>query len=164
MCLKKKNYFYFSVFTMTKFFNIDIENIITDYDLSYQNVNDNFMSQIKQLNNDLMKIYTHKIEESKKLSSMLGYVNGKMYISIFLLFFFFFLDQLSDINNQITEDRGKLQLIVEKVECDQQTIHTENNRLESFYNESKLLEVEENELKDVIHQNKVELTHVSKGI
>lgn len=55
---------------MTKFFNIDIENIITDYNLSYQNVNDHFISQVKQQNNYLMKIYTQKIEESSKISSM----------------------------------------------------------------------------------------------
>lgn len=56
---------------MTKFFNIDIENIITDYELSYQNVNDHFISQKNQLNNYLMKIYTQKLEESTKLSSKL---------------------------------------------------------------------------------------------
>lgn len=78
--------------------------------------------------------------------------------------YFLILDQLSDINQQITEYRDKLQLIVEEVENDQQTFQTENNRLKSIYNESKLLEVEENELKDVIHQNEVELTQVSKGI
>lgn len=78
--------------------------------------------------------------------------------------FYFILDQLSDINNQITEDRAKLQVIVNKVENDQQSIQTEKNRLESIYDESRLLEVEENELKDVIRQNEVELTQVSKGI
>lgn len=56
---------------MTKYFNIDIENIITDYDLSCQNVDDDFISQIKQQNNYLMKLYTQKIEESNKISSML---------------------------------------------------------------------------------------------
>lgn len=55
---------------MIKHFNVDFDNIITDYKLSYQNANDEFNNKIMQMNNNLQKLYTPKIEELDRISSM----------------------------------------------------------------------------------------------
>lgn len=54
---------------MNKLFNIDIDDIIADYKLSYQNKNDNFINQINRLNNSVLKVYTHKVNEHNKILS-----------------------------------------------------------------------------------------------
>lgn len=58
---------------MTRYFNIDIDNIITDYELSYQNTTDNFIDEIKRNNDNILKIYSQKIDEYNKTLSMYLY-------------------------------------------------------------------------------------------
>lgn len=58
---------------MTKYFNIDIDNIITDYELSYQNTMENFIDEIKRNNDNILKVYTQNIDEYSKTLSMYLY-------------------------------------------------------------------------------------------
>lgn len=55
---------------MTRLFNIDIDSIITDYKISYQNENDNFINQVNRLNNNVLKEYTHRAKEHNQILSM----------------------------------------------------------------------------------------------
>lgn len=63
----------FSDFTMTRYFNIDIDNIITDYELSYQNTMENFIDEIKRNNDNILKVYAQKIDEYSQTLSMYLY-------------------------------------------------------------------------------------------
>jgi len=55
---------------MTKYFNVDIDNIITDYELVYQNAKENFIDEIKRTDDNILKVYTQDIEEYSKTLSM----------------------------------------------------------------------------------------------
>ncbi|KAL4097045.1 hypothetical protein QTP88_021883 [Uroleucon formosanum] len=124
---------------MTRYFNIDIDNIITDYELAYQNSKENFIDEIKQTNDNILKVYTQDIDEYSKT-----------------------LKNLSDVNNKINKSRDTLQHISDKVKCEQQILQTENDRLESINNECNNLGVTEIELNDVINKTKEQLTQVYK--
>ncbi|XP_025194598.1 uncharacterized protein LOC112594158 [Melanaphis sacchari] len=124
---------------MTKYFNVDIDNIITDYELSYQNTMENFIDEIKRNNDNILKVYTQNIEEYSKT-----------------------LKNISDINNKIDKSRNTLQHISDKVKCEQQILQTENDRLESINNECNNLEVTEIELNDVLNKTKEQLNKVYK--
>lgn len=58
---------------MTRYFNIDIDNIITDYELSYQNTMENFIDEIKRNNDNILKVYAQKIDEYSQTLSMYLY-------------------------------------------------------------------------------------------
>ncbi|KAE9541207.1 hypothetical protein AGLY_004452 [Aphis glycines] len=124
---------------MTRYFNIDIDNIITDYELSYQNTMENFIDEIKRNNDNILKVYTQKIDEYNQT-----------------------LKNLSDVNNKIDKSRNTLQHIAEKVKCEQQILQTENDRLESISNECNSLRITEIELDDVINKTKMQLNQVYK--
>lgn len=124
---------------MTRYFNIDIDNIITDYELSYQNTMENFIDEIKRNNDNILKVYSQKIDEYNKT-----------------------LKNLSDINNKIDKSRNTLQHITDKVKCEQQIIQKENDRLESISNECNSLRITEIELEDVINKTKMQLNQVYK--
>lgn len=53
-----------------KCFNVDINNVITDYKLSYQNSSDEFINTITQMKNNSQKLYTQKVEELDRVLSM----------------------------------------------------------------------------------------------
>lgn len=55
---------------MTRYFNVDIDNIITDYELAYQNSKENFINKIKRSHDDILKVYTQDIDEYNKTLSM----------------------------------------------------------------------------------------------
>lgn len=124
---------------MTRYFNVDIDNIITDYELAYQNSKENFINKIKRSHDDILKVYTQDIDEYNKT-----------------------LKNLSDVNNKISKSRDTLQHISDKVKCEQQILQTENDRLESINNECSTLGVTEIELNDEINKTKEQLTHVYK--
>lgn len=124
---------------MTRYFNVDIDNIITDYELAYQNSKENFINKIKRSHDDILKVYTRDIDEYNKT-----------------------LKNLSDVNNKISKSRDTLQHISDKVKCEQQILQTENDRLESINNECSTLGVTEIELNDEINKTKEQLTHVYK--
>lgn len=124
---------------MTKYFNVDIDNIITDYELVYQNAKENFIDEIKRTDDNILKVYTQDIEEYSKT-----------------------LKNLSDVNNKISKSRDTLQHISDKVKCEQQILQTENDRLESINNECNSLGVTEIELNDVINKTKEQLAQVYK--
>lgn len=63
---------------MSRLLDINIDGMITDYELSYKNANDNFINQFKRLNDNILQLYTHKIEEQGKILSM--------YLNIFQLY------------------------------------------------------------------------------
>jgi len=63
---------------MSTFFNIDVDNLIADYELSFINANNNFINEYKQIHNNILKAYTHKVEEHSKVLSM--YFNIYIYI------------------------------------------------------------------------------------
>ncbi|XP_026806403.1 uncharacterized protein LOC113549345 [Rhopalosiphum maidis] len=124
---------------MTRYFNVDIDNIITDYELAYKNAMENFIDEIKRNNDDILKIYTQNMDEySKKLKN------------------------LSDVNNKIDKSRNTLQHIADKVKCEQQILQTENDRLESINDECNSLKDTEIELNDVINKTKIQLNQVYK--
>uniref|UniRef100_A0A2S2NEH1 Kinetochore protein SPC25 n=1 Tax=Schizaphis graminum TaxID=13262 RepID=A0A2S2NEH1_SCHGA len=124
---------------MTRYFNVDIDNIITDYELAYKNTMENFIDEIKRNNDDILKIYTQNMDEySKKLKN------------------------LSDVNNKIDKSRNTLQHIADKVKCEQQILQTENDRLESISNDCNSLRDTEIELNDVINKTKIQLNQVYK--
>ncbi|NP_001191917.1 uncharacterized protein LOC100534630 isoform 1 [Acyrthosiphon pisum] len=125
--------------TMTKHFNVDIDNIITDYELAYQHAKESFIDEIKRTDENILKVYTQDIDEYSKT-----------------------LKNLSDVNNKISKSRDTLQQISEKVKCEQQILQTENDRLESINNECNSLGVTEIELNDVINKTKEQLTQVYK--
>lgn len=58
---------------MMRYFNTDIDNIITDYELSYQNTMENFIDEIKRNNDNILKVYTQKIDEYSQTLSMYLY-------------------------------------------------------------------------------------------
>lgn len=58
---------------MTRYFNIDIDNIITDYELSFQNTMENVIDEIKRNNDNILKVYTQKIDEYSQTLSMYLY-------------------------------------------------------------------------------------------
>ncbi|XP_050057803.1 reticulocyte-binding protein homolog 1-like [Aphis gossypii] len=124
---------------MTRYFNTDIDNIITDYELSYQNTMENFIDEIKRNNDNILKVYTQKIDEYSQT-----------------------LKNLSDVNNKIDKSRNTLQHIADKVKCEQQILQTENDRLESISNECNSLRITEIELDDVINKTKMQLNQVYK--
>ncbi|XP_022165732.1 uncharacterized protein LOC111030511 [Myzus persicae] len=124
---------------MTRYFNVDIDNIITDYELAHQNSKENFINKIKRSHDDILKVYTQDIDEYNKT-----------------------LKNLSDVNNKISKSRDTLQHISDKVKCEQQILQTENDRLESINNECSTLGVTEIELNDEINKTKEQLTHVYK--
>ncbi|XP_060852957.1 uncharacterized protein LOC132930872 [Rhopalosiphum padi] len=124
---------------MTRYFNVDIDNIIIDYELAYKNTMENFIDEIKRNNDDILKIYTQNMDEySKKLKN------------------------LSDVNNKIDKSRNTLQHIADKVKCEQQILQTENDRLESISDECNSLRDTEIELNDVINKTKIQLNQVYK--
>lgn len=55
---------------MSRLLDVDIDSMITDYELSYKNTNDNFTNQFKRLNDQILQLYTHKMEEQRKILSM----------------------------------------------------------------------------------------------
>ncbi|XP_060864906.1 arginyl-tRNA--protein transferase 1-like [Metopolophium dirhodum] len=124
---------------MTKYFNVDIDNIITDYELAYQNAKENFIDEIKRTDDNILKVYTQDIDEYSKT-----------------------LKNLSDVNNKISKGRDTLQHISDKVKCEQQILQTESDRLESINNECNSLGATEIELNDVINKTKEQLTQVYK--
>lgn len=147
---------------MTRYFNIDIDNIITDYELAYQNSKENFIDEIKQTNDNILKVYTQDIDEYSKTLSMYFIMPDILYFINFM--YCLFLENLSDVNNKINKSRDTLQHISDKVKCEQQILQTENDRLESINNECNNLGVTEIELNDVINKTKEQLTQVYKGI
>ncbi|XP_015374744.1 PREDICTED: uncharacterized protein LOC107169504 [Diuraphis noxia] len=124
---------------MTRYFNVDIDNITTDYELAYQNSYENFTDEIKRFDDDILKLYSQDIDKYSKT-----------------------LKNLTDVNNKINQSRDTLQHISDKVKCEQQILQTENDRLESINNECNSLEVTELELNDVINKTKEQLTQVYK--
>ena len=55
---------------MTKHFNVDIDNIITDYELAYQHAKESFIDEIKRTDENILKVYTQDIDEYSKTLSM----------------------------------------------------------------------------------------------
>lgn len=55
---------------MSRFFNVNIDSIINDHELSYQNTQDNFIKECKQMYDKLLKLYIQKVEERSKVLSM----------------------------------------------------------------------------------------------
>jgi len=74
------------------------------------------------------------------------------------------LEQLSDVNNEINANQNKLRDKTKKVEYEKQILQSETNRMEANDNNSRLMEVTENNLKNSIHDTKVQLTQMLKGI
>lgn len=124
---------------MSKYFNVDVDNIITDYELACQNTKENFIDEIKRNNDNILKEYTQTTDEYTKI-----------------------LKSLSDVNNKITKSQDILQHISDKVKYEQQILQTENDRLESINNECNSLGITEMELNDEINKTKVQLTEVYK--
>lgn len=60
-------YVVFSVFTMSRFFNVDINCMINDHELSYQNANSNFIEKYNKLYNDVQKVHKQKVDESNSI-------------------------------------------------------------------------------------------------
>jgi len=71
--------FLFSVSTMTRYFNVDIDNIITDYELAYQNAYENFIDEIKRSEDNILKLYSQDIDKYSKTLSMMHYNKFQMY-------------------------------------------------------------------------------------
>jgi len=55
---------------MTKYFNVDIDNIVTDYELAYQHAKENFIDEIKRTNDNILKVYEQDIDKYSKTLSM----------------------------------------------------------------------------------------------
>lgn len=149
---------------MDYFPNIDIDRLLSDHKLSYQNAYENVTDQLKQIHNNRIKLYAQKMEENYKISS-----NTTNNFDIFLILYifkfkFYYLEQLSDINTKMNEGRNKVKCTIEKIKSEQETLRAEHDRLESINNECSLLEIEENKLKDMIGTSKDQLTKVFKGM
>lgn len=74
------------------------------------------------------------------------------------------LEQISDLKNKVSEHHEKLQDLNNTIECVQQTVNTEIDRLECINNESRLLEVKENDLQNTINEKETELNKIITGI
>jgi len=146
---------------MTRYFNVDIDNIIIDYELAYKNTMENFIDEIKRNNDDILKIYTQNMDEYSKKLSMYFVLPDVLWILNIL--YYLFLENLSDVNNKIDKSRNTLQHIADKVKCEQQILQTENDRLESISDECNSLRDTEIELNDVINKTKIQLNQVYKG-
>jgi len=55
---------------MTRYFNADIDSIITDYELTNQHSKENFIDEIKRTDDNILKVYTQDIDEYSKTLSM----------------------------------------------------------------------------------------------
>ncbi|XP_025412337.1 uncharacterized protein LOC112684847 [Sipha flava] len=124
---------------MERYYNIDIDKLISDHKLSYENECENVTNQLKQLYNNRIKLYAQKIDENYKISK-----------------------QLSDVNTKISEGRNKNRFLTEKIKSEQDIVQAEFNRSESINNECRLLEAEEDKLKDMIDTSKGQLTKILK--
>jgi hypothetical protein len=58
---------------MERYYNIDIDKLISDHKLSYENECENVTNQLKQLYNNRIKLYAQKIDENYKISSSYTY-------------------------------------------------------------------------------------------
>lgn len=55
---------------MSRFFNVNVDSIINDHEMSYQNTQDNFIKEYKQMYDKMLKLYMQKVEEHNKVLSM----------------------------------------------------------------------------------------------
>lgn len=55
---------------MSRFFNVDIDKIISDYELSYKKANDIHCNEHKRLNDNYLNIFSQKKEEHTNKMSM----------------------------------------------------------------------------------------------
>ncbi|VVC32498.1 Hypothetical protein CINCED_3A022879 [Cinara cedri] len=135
----KELYLSFPIHVMASVLDLNIDNIIDEYELSYKNFNDNFVEEITQHINEQLKEYEEKIKEHVNI-----------------------LKQTTDINNKVSENREQLKTLNEKIESTRQLLQTERDRLETEAGHCKDLEVEVNKLQDMVNKNQMELTQVSK--
>lgn len=71
---------------MERYYNIDIDNLISDHKLAYENAYENVTDQLKQLYNNRIKLYAQKIDENFKISS--NYIFLIFYNYSFLYFIY----------------------------------------------------------------------------
>jgi len=55
---------------MTRYFNVDIDNIITDYELGFQDSIENIIDKVKRKNDNEQKAFTQNIEDYSNTLSM----------------------------------------------------------------------------------------------
>lgn len=53
-----------------KWLNIDIDQIVSDFELCFKTKNDNFIKEINRLSDEKSKEYAERVKEHKKILSM----------------------------------------------------------------------------------------------
>lgn len=76
--------YFFPGYIMATYFNIDVDSLILDHKLSYQNAYENVTGQVKELCNNNINLYAQKIDENHKISSTY------LYFDIFLLLLLYY--------------------------------------------------------------------------
>lgn len=70
---------------------------------------------------------------------------------------------VQEVKKNVQLKREKLKFILEKVESDQQSLQTENERYKAAVEKYELLKIEKEELSNLIAQRKEELNLVSES-
>lgn len=63
-------FLFFLVSAMVSLFNVDVDNLVIDHTIQYQNARDKFLDEVNKKVDNTMKIYKEKIEEQYKVLRM----------------------------------------------------------------------------------------------